>query len=101
MAVFAHIGGIVSGFVAPLVIWKVKGEQSGYVTDHAKEALNFQITLHVGDFLAFLLAVTLGSIALLIWVPVMVVRLGLGLMGTMAASEGKAFRYVLNLRLIK
>lgn len=100
-AVLAHAGGIITGFVAPLVIWQMKKDQSAYVAEHAKEALNFQVTLVAAYFLALLVYFALGSIAFLLLVPVLLLSLGLSMMAVFAATEGKPFKYVINARLIK
>src|SRR4051812_11305473 len=52
MAMLAHLLGIVTGFVGPLIIWLVKKDQSPFVDDQGKEALNFQLTLLIGWLVA-------------------------------------------------
>jgi len=47
----SHLGGIVLGFLAPLIIMLTKGNESPYTKRHAVEALNFQITLTSGTSL--------------------------------------------------
>src|SRR5437868_3137709 len=54
MAILSHILCIVAGFVAPLIIYLVKKE-SPYVTAHAKEALNFQLTMLIGVVVSVIL----------------------------------------------
>jgi len=100
-AVLAHAGGILTSFLGPLVIWQMKKEQSAYVAEHAKEALNFQVTLVAAYFLALLVYVALGSVAFLLVVPALLLSLGLSIMAVFAATEGKPFKYVINARLIK
>jgi len=43
MAMLAHLLGIFTGFLGPLIIWLMKKDQSPFVDDQAKESLNFQI----------------------------------------------------------
>ncbi|WP_255298441.1 DUF4870 domain-containing protein [Brevibacillus dissolubilis] len=47
--------------IVPLIIWLIKREQSEFVASHAKESLNFNITIFlitaVGYVLAFLLVI--------------------------------------------
>jgi uncharacterized Tic20 family protein len=45
MAMLAHGLPILVGFWAPLIIWLLKKDQSPYIAEQAKEALNFQITV--------------------------------------------------------
>ena len=44
----AHLLGAFTSFVGPLVIWMIKKEESPFVDDQGKEALNFQITIGLG-----------------------------------------------------
>ena len=50
---FAHLStfaGYVIPFgniVGPIVIWQMKKSESNYVSDHAKQALNFQISITI------------------------------------------------------
>ena len=49
MALLAHLLPLLGfGFIAPLVIYLVKKDDSDFVADQAREALNFQITLFIG-----------------------------------------------------
>jgi len=48
----AHFGGLLLGFLAPLIVMLVKGEQSPRVRAQAVEALNFQIAFMIYMFVA-------------------------------------------------
>lgn len=96
MALLAHILTLVAGFVAPLVIYLVKKDESAFVTAHAKESLNFQITLFIVFIILFITVVGI----LLLWI-VGLLSLVLIIVATIKASEGKLYRYPLNIRLIK
>ena len=96
LALLAHILTLVAGFVAPLIIYLVKKDESEFITAHAKESLNFQITL----FIVFIiLLVTIVGIFLM-WI-IGIAALVLIIVATMKASEGKLYKYPLTLRLIK
>ena len=94
----AHLLGIFTGFVGPLVIWLIKKDESPFVDDQGKEALNFQIWMTIGAIISyFLMALLIGCITL----PAIVVMvLVFGIMGTMKANEGVAYRYPVNIRII-
>jgi uncharacterized protein len=47
MGMLAHVLGIIS-FIGPLVIWLVKKDQSQFVDENGKVALNFQLTMLIG-----------------------------------------------------
>ncbi len=98
-AILAHILTIVSSFIAPLVIYLLKKDESPYVAEHAKEALNFQITMFVLYLISFILVFILIGI-LLLWL-LSIANLVLVIIATIKASENKMYRYPFNLRLIK
>ncbi|MGB8193904.1 MAG: DUF4870 domain-containing protein, partial [Chitinophagaceae bacterium] len=47
MALLSHILGLVIWIIGPLIIYLVKKDESKFVAEHAKEALNFQITVAI------------------------------------------------------
>ena len=99
--ILSHILGIVVGFVAPLLFWLLKKDESPAVEAHAKEALNFQITLMIAYVACVVLAgVTCGILSPLIFVPI-VYNVVMCIIATMKANEGKLYRYPFTLRLIK
>ena len=98
-ATLAHIGPIVIGFVAPLVIWLIYRERGHYVADQSKEALNFQITVAIAAAISGLLVFAIIGLVLL---PiVLIVALVLMIMAAIAANKGQAYRYPFSLRLVK
>ena len=98
MAMLCHLLGILTAFLGPLIIWLVKKDQSPFVDDQGKEALNFQITLVIAHaVVGAAICIHFGVLNLAIWV----VALVFGIMGTMAANRGEKYRYPIALRLIK
>ena len=99
MGILSHILCLVAGFIAPLIIYLIKKDESAYVREHAKESLNFQITLvilYIGCIiLAFLL------IGFLLMAILGIGALILIIVATIRASEGKMYKYPINFRLIK
>ncbi|OZB50220.1 MAG: hypothetical protein B7X40_03120 [Cellulomonas sp. 14-74-6] len=98
-ATLAHVGGIVLGFIAPLIVWLVFRERSGFVNDQAKEALNFQILVAIAYVVGSILLVVLvgGLIMALAWLAAVI----FGIMGAVAANKGELYRYPFNWRIIK
>ena len=45
LAILSHVLTLVAWIFAPLVIYLVKKDESPFVREHAKESLNFQLTL--------------------------------------------------------
>lgn len=96
MAILSHILTIIAPVLAPLIIYLVKKDESAYVSHHAKESLNFQISMFI---IIIGLCITVIGI-LLVWI-VGIVSLVLVIIATIKASEGKLYKYPFNLRLIK
>ncbi len=96
MAILSHVLTLVVGFVAPLIIYLMKKDESVYVREHARESLNFQITIFI--IIAGLIITVIGI--LLLWL-VGIAALIFVIMATVKASEGKLYKYPFSLRLIK
>ena len=98
-AMLGHLGGIVLGFIAPLVVWLVYRERSAYLDDQGKEALNFQIAVAIGYVVGVVLSViVIGVFVLLaVWVGSII----FSIMAGIAANRGERYRYPVTLRLIK
>ena len=99
MSMLAHAGGIFFGFLPALVIYLTKGNESPYVKEEAKEALNFQITLAIAYVISTVLIIVL--IGLLMMLVVWVASVALMIMAAVAVNNGNAYRYPINIRLIK
>ena len=71
MALLAHILGIFTYFIGPLVIWLVNKDNAdkGFIVDQAKEALNFQITLAIAGIVSMILMIVAIGFLLLPVIP--------------------------------
>ena len=99
-AMLAHLLGILTAFIGPLVIWLINKDkpEKAFVNDQAKEALNFQITVTIAYIVASALSVIL--IGLLLIPVIMIANLVLCILAGLKANEGVAYRYPFALRLI-
>jgi uncharacterized Tic20 family protein len=99
--ILSHIGGIFIGFLAPMIIMLIKGNESQTVRAHAVEALNFQITWGVAMLVSVVLGVcTLGILSFLpfiVWVVVLV----FSIMATIKVNDGEWYTYPVTYRVIK
>ena len=100
-ALIAHFGGIIVGFIAPLVALLAKGNESPTVRAHAVEALNFQITWGIATVVASILAVC--SFGILFFLPILtwIVVIVFSIIGGMKANEGVLYHYPMTFRLVK
>ncbi|QDU69018.1 DUF4870 domain-containing protein [Engelhardtia mirabilis] len=107
LSCLAHLstfaGGIVpfGNVIAPLVIWLVQRDESPFVAEHARQALNFQITMMVLGFVSLAVVVATLGLAVFVVAPVLIVVTMLGLVFTVIAAvrgyEGREYRYPLSL----
>jgi uncharacterized Tic20 family protein len=102
----AHLSALV-GLVIPLIgnvlgplgVSIARADQSAFVAAHAKEALNFNISVTLAAVVCALLMLVfvgflLGSALFIAW-------LVMTLIAAIKASEGVAYRYPFSLRLVK
>ncbi len=92
--------------IGPLIIWQMKRQEFPSVDEHGKEAMNFQLSI-----LLYLLGggvlTVIGMFFCLGWllVPVLIaIHFGgliFSVIAGIKANEGVAYKYPMNLRLIK
>jgi uncharacterized Tic20 family protein len=99
MAMLAHLLGILLGFIGPLIIWLIKKDQSPFVDDQGKESLNFQFMLIIGYVIGSVTSMI--CIGFLIIPAVWIFGIIFSIMAALKAKDGIAYRYPVNLRLIK
>jgi len=99
-AAAAHLVPLIGlSFIAPLVIWLIKRDEDEFVSFHAKEALNFQLTL--------LIAYVVGAITLIFVIGIIILIAAviggfvLMIIGGVKAAGGETWRYPLNIRFVK
>lgn len=97
-AIGAHLGGLLLGFIAPLIVWLVYRERSAFLDRTAKEALNFQLTILIGYLISFVLACFL--IGFVLFFVVWIVGIVFMIMAAIAVSKFEDYRYPVNIRFI-
>lgn len=112
--VLAHASALIQfigipSFVGPLAVWLLR-RQDPVVEPHAREALNFQLSLIIyfiaGVVVAVIAALTivgvLLSILIILFLFVLVVaEVVFAILASLAASRGELYTYPLNLNLVK
>lgn len=91
MAMIAHILGIPTGFLGPLIIWLIKKDQSKFVANQAFQALIFQVAITIGYFIAGIL--TMVVIGALLFPIFGIISLIFGIIAAMAANRGEWYSY--------
>ena len=85
--------------VAPLVLWLINKDKLKFLDDQGKEVLNFQITLSLVLFACFMTFWLIIPIAIAF--VACIASLVFMIIGAIQANDGKAYRYLLSLRLVK
>jgi hypothetical protein len=100
----AHLSALVAGmfgfpFLGPLIVMLTKGKESAWVDQHAKEALNFQITVTVALWIS---AASFLCLVGFVLVPlVALAALVLTILAGIKANNGEMYRYPATVRLVK
>jgi uncharacterized protein len=105
MAILAHLSSFAGFFVpvlghigGPLIVLLVRGGSSPFVSYHAREALNFNITVSILAFVFAMLIIVLVGLLLL---PLLAIGwVVLTIVAALKAREGYGYRYPFTLRLI-
>ena len=97
-AVGAHLGPLLLGFIAPLIVWLVFRERSAFLDRTAKEALNMQLSYLIYFLVAGFSIILLVGLVLLpavgiAWLVLMIVA-------TVKAANFEDYRYPAIIRFI-
>jgi len=102
MAVMAHVLGIVTGFVGPLVVYLVARPDQRFAKQHAAAALNFELTALLAMTVACLMWVAgmllsfvsgVFAVAMLAMPALLVTMVLLPALAAGAAHRGELHRY--------
>jgi len=99
LSAFAMYFTGVGHIVGPMIIWLWKRDTNAFVANEAKEAMNFNISVSIYALIGVLLCFVLIGIPLLIALHTFQVICII--VGALKGSDGRPFRYPLNLRLVK
>ena len=105
-AMLAHLLGALIGIIGPLIIYLTKKDDSPFVEDQGKEALNFHLTL----IIAYLVSTVLYTILMIVtcgfgmFLPlplaVTIYQLIMGIIASTRANNGEYYRYPATIRMI-
>ena len=95
----------IAGVVGALAVWMIKRDDSPFAAEHAKEALNFNLSMFIYAVVLVVLSVVTLGLGLVFTVP-----LGLAialawfvctLVAAFRAYDGQPYRYPLSIRLFR
>lgn len=115
LAAFAGLVVPFGNVIGPLVVWLIKRNDSAFVDQHGKEAVNFQITLSIALFAVAVVVVPILSVStrifpawgggfalpLLAVAAIFVYGLVMLVRAAARAGEGRSFEYPLALRFVR
>ena len=82
----------------PAAVWFVKRDESAFIESHAREAMNFQISIWLYSVAVWLLTFVL--IGWLFVLPLMVFDIVVVIIAALRARRGETYHYPLSLRLV-
>ena len=95
----------VAGAIAALVVWMLVRDKSAFATEHAKEAVNFNLSMFIYAAAAVVFSIfTLGIgliVALPLWGILALVWIVCTLVAAFKAYDGQPYRYPVTIRLFK
>jgi uncharacterized protein len=117
LALWVHLAPLIAGFVAiflfvalfllwlPGLLVRNSATATDFDKRHATESMNFQLTMLVFSVVATIFSIVTLGVGLLIVVPA-AIALGIAalifmIMGSVAANDGREYRYPLTIRFVK
>ncbi|MFM1966589.1 MAG: hypothetical protein RL134_2314 [Actinomycetota bacterium] len=98
-AMLGQLGGIILGFLAPLIVMLVFGPRNAFVKKESTEALNFQITVLIGYLISFVL--TFIFIGIFLFFAVWILSIIFCIIAGLKNNQGIEYRYPINIRFVK
>jgi len=98
-AMLSQLGGIILGFIGPLIVMLVFGPRNAFVKKESTEALNFQITVLIGYLISFVLMLVV--IGIFLFFVVWALSLIFCVIAAVKNNQGIEYRYPINIRFVK
>ena len=90
-SLFAHIGGLLTTFLVPLVIYLIYKDRDPFIRRHAAQALNFQIIVAIAYFVSSLLVFVI--IGLITYPLAVIGSVVFSILAAVAANKGEEYTY--------
>jgi uncharacterized Tic20 family protein len=98
-ALVGLLGNGVGFLLGPLIVWLIKKEEHPFIDEQGKEAVNFQITVFIGFFIAGILSLALIGIPLLILLGI--ADIVFPIIAAVKVGNGEHYRYPFAIRFLK
>jgi uncharacterized Tic20 family protein len=93
------LGGGAGGWIAPLIAFLAKGNESPTVRQHAVAALNFQLLWSIIGVIG--IATTCIGIGFILLFGAMIIGIIFGVIAGMKANEGQLYQYPMTIQMVK
>ena len=94
-----------AGAVAALAFLLIKPMGSAFVAEHAREALNFNISMFLYAAIGFVLTVLTLGLGLIVFIPLgaglALMWLACSIIAAIQANDGQVYRYPLSIRFVR
>ena len=100
-AMLLHLSQLVFGLIGPAVLWAIKKEESAYVDQHGKNALNWQLTMLIVSMVILVLGFPTCGVAWLLFFPLMIPLILFPILAGIKASKGETWKYPCAIDFIK
>lgn len=95
----------IAGAVGALAVWMIKRDDSAFAAEHAREALNFNLSMFIYAVVLVVFSVVTLGIGLIVAVPLGVLIAVAWLVCTLQAAfrayDGQTYRYPFSIRLFR
>ncbi|GAA4888207.1 DUF4870 domain-containing protein [Streptomonospora salina] len=91
LALVAHLGGIFTSWILPLILYLVKKDESPYVRHQAAQAFNFQMTMFIAQLVSYILMILI--VGFLTIVAVFACAIAFGVIAAVASNKGEWYTY--------
>jgi len=98
-ALSVYIGIPFGNVLGPLVIWLLKRDESSYVDEQGREAINFHMSMMIYVIVATMFSFIIIGIPFLI--ALFISSIVFSIIAAVKASDGVAYRYPMTIRLLQ
>jgi uncharacterized Tic20 family protein len=100
LTLLGHVVLSLIALIAPIVMWQIKKDQSPFLDDHGREAVNFQLSLIILSILLIPIGIITCSAGFFLYIPLYVLALVGMVQAAMAANRGEFYRYPMTFRIL-
>ncbi len=87
--------------LGPLVIWLIYKDKDAFVEKHARESLNFQVSMTIYALISLVLWFLFNRILGILVIFIIIIMAVFVIKASIAANKGRDYEYKFSLRLVK